>query len=66
MQLWGDYVSLDTLAAAFGTTRKNGDGARFSDLYFGLDAERKQALKYLANDVTMTVEIARRMGVFHE
>lgn len=63
MKIWGDNIKLDTLAGFFGTTRKNGHGANFHRLYFGSEEERAQALEYLQNDVRMTCDVARRMGV---
>ena len=55
------FVKLDQLAAFFGTRRKNGDGADFHKKFFGTPEEREDALRYLANDVAMTCEIAQAM-----
>jgi hypothetical protein len=58
------FVSLDDLAAFFGTRRKNGDGADFAKLFWSDDpSEVKTAIEYLENDVIMTLEIARKMGI---
>ena len=69
MRVWGcgdrrEMVKLDDLAKFFGTTTKNGDGAMFHRLYHGTPKERNEALEYLKNDVTMTVEIAEKLGVY--
>ena len=61
MLVWGEPVKLDALASYFGTTRKNGDGAQFSELFFGSETQNKQSLDYLKNDVLMTYEIAQKM-----
>lgn len=63
MLVWGEPVKLDALASYFGTTRKNGDGAQFSELFFGSQEQRKQSLAYLENDVLMTYEIAEKMEI---
>lgn len=53
-------TKLDTLAKAFGVGMKNGNGAMFAEL---LEKDRNAAIEYLKNDVAMTYEVARRMGV---
>ena len=57
------FVKLDQLAAFFGTRRKNGDGADFHKKFFGTPEERQEALEYLNNDVSMTTEVAEKMGL---
>lgn len=57
------YAKLDTLAAYFGVTRKNGNGANFYKLFHGDFEAHLQALQYLENDIRMTIEVARKMGV---
>jgi len=68
MQVWacGDsrgYQSMDRVATALGTTRKNGDGAEFHKLWFGDKKQHKLAVEYLQNDIAMTRDIASRLGV---
>lgn len=67
MQIWAcgkagsaGMTKLDTLAKAFGVGAKNGSGAMFAEL---LEKDRAAAIEYLRNDVAMTYEVARRMGV---
>lgn len=67
MRLWGcgnnrDFVSLDTLARAFGVGGKPEgiDGGMFADL---LKTDREAAKAYLRNDLDMTAMVAERMGV---
>lgn len=67
MQVWGcgnygERISLDNLCQFFGGPRKNGDGAEFSKLWLNPET-RQQAIEYLANDLRMTLEAARKMGV---
>lgn len=63
-QVWacgtGDWVSLDSLAKAFGVGSKNGDGAEFAKLY---REDRPAAIAYLKNDLDLTAAVAGRMGV---
>jgi len=54
-------VKLDALAAFFGCRRKTGDGKDFAQKFFGSLEERKEALRYMQNDVEMTAQIARKM-----
>jgi len=65
MEIWrvGDYqasISLDRLARFLGCGEKNGDGAKFADLY---DSDREKALEYARNDIKMTRACAERLGV---
>lgn len=67
MQVWAcgkagsaGMTKLDTLAKAFGVGMKNGSGAMFAEL---LEKDRNAAIEYLKNDVAMTYEVAKRMGV---
>jgi len=71
MQVWQlgnrqEYVSLDTLCKFFGIPGKPDDvgGADFARLFNGTPEERKQALDYLSNDLTMTKGVAQAMGLF--
>lgn len=59
----GEFASLDTLAQATGHAGKNGDGADFARLWFGTPEEHAQAILYLKNDIEMTVEVAKTLGV---
>lgn len=54
------FVKLDRLAAYFGGPRKSGDGADFSRLYA---EDQAAAIQYLAQDLRVTADVARRMGV---
>jgi hypothetical protein len=56
------FVKLDQLASFFGTTRKNGSGANFSETFFNNQIE---ALRYLENDILMTKEIWEKMEGLH-
>lgn len=65
LQIWtcGDrqaFVSLDTLCRLMGLGGKNGDGAKFGELYLN-EATRQQAMDYAANDLKLTQALARRM-----
>jgi len=67
MQVWAcgkagsaGMTKLDTLAKAFGVGAKNGSGTMFAEL---LEKGRAAAIEYLKNDVAMTYEVAKRMGV---
>jgi len=68
MLLWtcgqyGKFVGLDKLAKAFGLEGKTGDGAHFYQLWNGGDKGRAEALAYLANDLKVTTEVAKKMRV---
>lgn len=57
----GNYdqrISLDTLAKTLGLGAKNGTGSEFAALW---ESNRKHALEYLANDLTLTRRCAERM-----
>ncbi len=64
MQVWGcgarEFVKLDVLAAVFGVTRKSGSGAEYAKLWA---EDREAALEYLATDLLVTCELARKMRV---
>jgi hypothetical protein len=65
--LWGcgdRYAdgSLDVIARLCGLPGKTGGGAEFAKLYRA-DETRQQALDYLINDLLVTKQIAKRMGV---
>jgi hypothetical protein len=67
MQVWAcgkagsaGMTKLDVLAKAFGVGAKTGNGAMFAEL---LEKDRAAAIEYLKNDVAMTYEVAKRMGV---
>lgn len=63
-QRWTDCPSsLDTMARALGCGQKNGDGAEFGKLWFGTAEERVKALNYLKNDLAMTANVAKRLGI---
>jgi len=57
-----EYVSLDTLAKAFGIEGKlpGVSGADFARLW---DEDREKALAYLRQDIEVTTNVARRMGI---
>ncbi len=52
--------SVGAVGNAFGLGGKNGDGALFYETY---KKDKKAALDYLSRDLTLTGEIAKRMGV---
>lgn len=55
-----NFISLDRLSKLLGVGAKNGDGARFAEL---LKADREAAMAYLNNDLELTLQVARRLGV---
>jgi predicted PolB exonuclease-like 3'-5' exonuclease len=68
MDFWrlGDFhasISLDRLARHLGVGAKNGNGAEFAAL---LETDRASALDYLANDIRLTVAVAKRLGVIED
>lgn len=60
-----EYIKLDTLARIFGVEGKlkGCTGADFDRMFHGTEDERKLALEYLAQDVCMTMGIAKLMGM---
>lgn len=60
---WGDNCKLDLAARFFGVGEKNGDGKDFARLWLAGGGEREAARAYLQNDLVMTAEVARRMGM---
>jgi hypothetical protein len=56
-----EYLSLNSLAQFFGLPAKEGNGAQFAELF---RYDRKAAIEYLTNDVAITWEIAKRLGLF--
>jgi len=64
--LYGERISLDRLAKAFGLEGKNGHGADFCRLWEGTPQERSQALAYLINDIDLTARLAVRLGVVED
>lgn len=67
MEMWGFgdkscYISLDAVSRFFGVGSKNGDGELF---YKVLRAFPDEAEEYLKNDVHLTFEVAKRMGLLH-
>lgn len=50
----------NTLAVAFGNSRKNGDGSQFAELW---RTDRPKAVEYLTNDLKLPYAWAERMGV---
>lgn len=68
MQVWqcGDNresISLDAACQFFGCGKKNGDGKFFHQV---LRDDPKQAEAYLKNDVRMTLELAKCLGVLSQ
>jgi predicted PolB exonuclease-like 3'-5' exonuclease len=59
----GCSISMDRLCKALGLEGKNGDGALFYQTYA---EDRLAALDYLANDLRMTMDVARALGVLRE
>lgn len=57
-----EYVKLNTLAKFFQVVEKTGDGAMFAKLFFGTPEEHASALAYLANDIDITMAVAKRLG----
>jgi len=67
MQVWacgkyGDSIKLDKLAAYLGCARKSGEGSAFAGLWEKKET-RQEAIDYLKQDVRVTGEVAKRMGV---
>lgn len=58
----GEYISLDCMAKFFGLQGKNGDGALFFELW---EEDRDAAIAYLENDLFLTEQCARFMGVIN-
>jgi DNA polymerase elongation subunit (family B) len=60
-----EYISLDNLAKIFGLEGKlkGCTGEDFARMYRGTEEERKLAMDYLAQDVRVTLNIAKRMGM---
>ena len=54
------FVKLDVLAKAFGVGAKNGDGAKFAELWA---SDASAAAAYLLNDLELTYRVARRLRV---
>jgi hypothetical protein len=52
--------SLDHVAKSLGCGSKNGNGAEFAALYV---SDEQAALEYLRNDLTITGNVARKLGV---
>lgn len=69
MDVWAcgsrDYVSLDTLGKLFGCGKKTEGfgGGDFSRMFLGTPEDRKQAMAYLHNDLTLTLAVAKRLGL---
>ena len=61
--IYGERISLDRLAKAFGLDGKNGHGADFCRLWEGTTQERAQARTYLLNDINLTTRLAVKLGV---
>lgn len=63
----GGRIKLDTLSKAFGLAGKTTgpcEGKNFHEFWFSDDpAKRLQAIDYLTADISLPLEIARRMGV---
>lgn len=60
-----EFIKLETLARIFGIEGKlkGCTGADFDRMFHGTEDERKLALEYLAQDVRMTMGIAKLMGM---
>lgn len=58
-----ERISLHNLDRLLGGQGKNGDGGEFHRLFHGTKDERQQALDYLKNDIAITSNVARKMGV---
>lgn len=58
-----DTISLDNLSKIFGLHGKNGKGSEFSSLYSEGGVSREKALAYLRNDLKLTQEVAKIMGL---
>lgn len=52
--------SLNAVCQALGLGKKNGNGADFAGLF---KADRKAALEYLIQDLTLTMALAKRLGI---
>lgn len=52
--------SLNAVCQALGLGKKNGNGADFAGLF---KADRKAALEYVIQDLTLTMALAKRLGV---
>jgi hypothetical protein len=65
MGRYNEFISLNDLAKTFGIEGKlkGCTGADFDRLFHGTEDERKLALEYLAQDVRITMAIAKLMGM---
>lgn len=66
MQVWacGEYqkrISLNNLARYFGLEEKTAKGDQFQ--VWWRNGERRKAIEYLGQDLKLTAEVAKRMGV---
>lgn len=52
--------SLDTIAKHLGIGKKSGSGANFANLW---NENLEQAIDYIKNDLSLTAEIAKKLGV---
>jgi predicted PolB exonuclease-like 3'-5' exonuclease len=59
--IYGERISLDRLAKAFGLEGKNGHGAEFCRLWEGTPDERSKARAYLLNDIALTARLGQRV-----
>lgn len=57
---WQASISLDNLAKHLGLEPKTGTGDQFAQLY---ESDRAAAIAYLTHDVSLTAQVAFRMGV---
>jgi hypothetical protein len=60
LKQYGRKISLDLLAHSLGIQGKNGEGKDFARLWV---EDRQRAYDYLMNDLRMTWEVGRRLGV---
>ena len=57
------FTSLDNIARYLGIPGKNGEAVDFARLWHGTEEERQQAIDYLANDLRLIHEVAKRLQV---
>lgn len=61
LRKWGQKISLNLLCESCGIEGKNGEGKDFARLWA---TDRVRASEYLLNDLRMTWEVGKRLGVF--
>jgi hypothetical protein len=60
LRKYKDFISMDLLCECMGFDGKNGHGAMFAELWA---TDQIKATEYLINDLRMTFQIGKRMGV---